>query len=453
MKRTHSRLLTAAALVVCLAMASGAAWANVYASGLTLTGPSSISYILNDDADAGVAVEVWQVGGGMVYSESLGSQSKGTHSWAWNGSGYTPGNQYKIRIVASSNGYSDWKQISTDTTSTSFYLPLGVSVNKMQSHPNFGKIYISNAQAGTTVYGRACQDGIYILNADATEAGFATGGKDWVAAGNSSPFKSTIGPDGHLYVIDYSNDLAWEFNDDLSSVTQLIDGSNKTTNQYVASIHVQGTQAEGNRKIYLVNSNYNDTARKGLIMYDLGGNAQAAPNDKGTQYIGPTYFTFYPMDVARDSAGDWYLCQYRYDPTQAPAISKFADAPPYELPINTALWETPKQAPFNGAYGIDIYEPYGWIAYGNYYDGFVHIFRMSDGSYVGGFDAGSRLRDIAFDAAGNIVTIDNITEWVRIWSPPGPNSFTTESWFAIPEPGSITVILFGIGLAALRRRK
>ena len=55
---------------------------------------------------------------------------------------------------------------------------------------------------------------------------------------------------------------------------------------------------------------------------------------------------------------------------------------------------------------------------------------MSDGSYVDGFDAGTYIQDIAFDAAGNLVTTDNNIEWMRIWSPPdGANSFTTESYF------------------------
>ena len=434
--------------------ARGACLGQVYASGLVQTGVSSLSYILNEDANTGVAMQVWQVGGGMVHSENLGGQTKGTHNWAWNGTGYVPGNSYKIKIVASDDGYGGWTKISVDSTPTSFYSPLGVSVNKMQSSASFGKIYVSSATAGTTVFGRACQDGIYVLNADATEVGFATGGKDWGAAGTSSPFKSTIGPDGHLYVADFSNDLIWEFNNDLSVATQIIDGSNKTANQWVESIHVSGMQAGGDRSIYLVDSNYNDVARKGLIKYDLGGNATATPGDTGTQYIGPGYFTFYPRDVARDSAGDWYMCQYRSDPTQAPAISKFTDVPPYELPINTAQWETAKVAPYNGAYGIDIYEPYGWVAYGNYYDGFVRIFNMADGSYVGGFDAGNRMREVAFDAAGNIVTVDNSTEWMRVWSPgSGTNSFTTESWFAIPEPSSLAALVFALPLVAFRRRK
>ncbi len=446
-----SILLLALAPVFVFAVASAPVRANVYASGFEQVAPDTLSYVLNEAADTGVVAEVWQVGGGMVYSENLGAQAAGTHTWTWNGTGALSGQQYTVKITASSSGHSGWTQISTDGTSTSFWSPLGISVNKHQWSPNFGKVYVSNASVGTTGYGRPCSDGIYMLKADGSEAGFATGGKDWTAAGTSAPFKSTIGDDDHLYVIDYSNDLAFEFSADMSSVTQLIDASNKSSAQYVGAIHVQGTQAAGNRKIYLANTNYSDTARKGLIGYNLGGNATATPNDKGTQVIGPSYFTFYPMDVARDSAGDWYMCQYRYDPGQAPAISKFYDSA--ELPINTAAWETPKSAPYNGAYGIDIYEPKGWVAYGNYYDGFVHIFNMADGSYVGGFDAGSRIRDLAFDAVGNIYTVDNSTERLRIWSPgDGANWYTTESYFTIvPEPA--TLLLLGVPMLLARRRR
>ncbi len=62
--------------------------------------------------------------------------------------------------------------------------------------------------------GRACSDGIYMLHADGTEAGFTDGGRTWT--GNSAPYKSIVGPDDHLYVADLSNDMAYEFNDDMS---------------------------------------------------------------------------------------------------------------------------------------------------------------------------------------------------------------------------------------------
>jgi len=296
--------------------------------------------------------------------------------------------------------------------------------------------------------------GIYMLRADGVDAGWANGGVDWAAAGNSSPFKSTIGPDGHLYVTDFSNDLAYEFNNDLSVATPLIDASNKTSGQYVEGIHVEGTQAGGDRKIYLVDSHYLD-ARRGLIEYNLGGNATATASDTGTQYIGPDYFGFYPRDVARDSNGDWYMIQYRYDPNQAPAVSKFNDATP---PINTAAWETDMSL-YTGAYGMDINEDAGLVAYGQYYTGEVFLFDMATGAYVDSFDAGSRIRELAFDAAGNLVTGDNSVEWVRFWSPGGSwetvlGSDGTFSVTLIPEPTTLGLLaLGGLAFLALRRRR
>lgn len=450
------RFVVAVALTVALAIVGAAPlWANVYASGLVKTGDNSFSYTLNESADAGVQVQVWQVGGGMVYSEDLGPQAKGAQSWTWNGSGAQMGLSYKVKVIAADDGYTGWSQISTDGTSTSFYVPVGVSVYTNQNSSKFGTAYVSNATAGTTAFGRATSDGIYVVGADGVDLGYKTGGITW--SGSSSPWRTVVGPDGHLYAADLSNDLVYEFSDDLSSATVLIDGSNKTANQWVGGVWVEGTQADGNRAIYLVNNNYNDTARKGLIRYDLGGNAAVASGDTGVQYIGPSYFTFYPYDVARDGNGDWYMPQYRYDAAQAAAISKFTDDPD-NLPINTAAWETPKTAPYNGGYCVDVCDAKGWVAYGNYYDGYVHVFNMEDGSYVGGFDAGTRMRDIAFDAAGNIITVDNSTEWMRVWSPgDGANSFTTESWFEfapVPEPSSLAALLIGLpGLALIKRRR
>jgi len=423
-------------VVVALGVMAPVAWATSYASGITSLGGGDYSFVLNQDA---TNVVIQRPGDTPLV---LGALSKGTHTF-----NVGAGTGYEIRVYSSAA--PGWSQISVDSTPTSFYSPAGISVNKYAGSANFGRLYVSNAVAGTTAFGRVSQDGIYSLQADMVDTGFHTGGWDW--AGSSGPFKSTIGPDGHLYVADFSDDLVVEFSADMATATGLIDATNKTTNQWVESIYVQGTQAAGNRKIYLVNSNYNDNDRKGLIQYDLSGNATATPGDTGMQYIGPSYFEFYPRDVARDSNGDWYMCQFRFDPTQAPAISKFLDGPP---PINTAAWETPLAAPYNGAYGIDIFEPEGWVAYGNYYDGWVHIFDMDDGSYVGGFDAGSRVRDVAFDAAGNLYTVDNLTEWLRVWSPGGDYAAITSSngtFYLVPEPAGLILLVVG-GLMLRRRR-
>ncbi|MBN1851722.1 MAG: PEP-CTERM sorting domain-containing protein [Pirellulales bacterium] len=429
-----------AAVLACIMMLafSSSTSATPYASGIQLNGVNS-SFILNQ---GGANVSVVYDGGATVVP--MGMLAAGTHTFD-----ATLGSSWEI--VCTSSAPAGWTQISADATSTSFYVPCGVSVNTNALSPNFGKIYVSESNGGPTAFGRTTTSGIYMLNADASEAGHATGGINWTAAGTSSPFKSMIGPDDHLYVADFSNDLVYEFNSDMSVATQLIDASNKTDGQYVESIYVEGTQAGGDRAIYLVDSHYLD-ARRGLIKYDLAGNATATPGDTGMQYIGPDYFGFYPRDVARDSNGDWYMNQYRSTAGQAPPLTKFQDGTP---PINTAEWEV--SSDYTGAYGIDIYEEKGIVAYGDYYTGTVFIFDMETGAFVDSFDAGSRMREVAFDAVGNIYTVDNSLEWLRIWSPGGNWVATTGSdgsfTLAVPEPSTISLlVLSGLALIWFRRR-
>ncbi len=398
----------ALALALGVTFVAATALAVPYATEVVKTG-NNVTYILNQKA---ISVEILRNGGNALYP--------GTNAGGYNFdmTGFTT---YQIKVTG--NDAPGWAKYVTDQPSvTGFEHPYGVSINKNPSSTNFGKVYVSNDRDGITASNRVCTTAIYMLHADGSDAGFSTGGVGWNPTG-SGPYKSCIGPDDHLYVADLANDLAYEFSDDMSVATLLMDSSNRTASQYVGGIYVEGTRAAGNRKIYLVNRNNADTARKGIIRYDLGGNAMATPSDTGTQFIGPTYYgTYnYVFDVARDSNGDWYVDGYRALASSVAPIAKFSGTG--TLPLNTPAWAA--SSSYYYAYGIDISELHGLAAYGHANGGGVNFFNLATGAFVQTLAAGGAIRDLAFDAAGNMVTVDNSQEYARFWSPGGYTVTTT----------------------------
>jgi len=421
--------------------------AVAYASGVSKVG-DDVSFVLNHDAWSVQAI----LDGGAATLD-LGTTAGQIN---FNMAGYS---SYQIKV--NSFAPSGWSQYMPDGFDRSIYTPNGISIDKNPTSPNFGKAFVSNATTGTTTagsFGRNTPEGIYVLRADGVAAGFGTGGVTW--GGTLGPGKSTIGPDGHLYVTDLSLDLCFELSSDLSSAVQLVDASNKTTSQYVNSIYVTGTQAGGDRKIYLVNGYYVN-ARTGVIEYNLGGNAAATAGDTGTQVLSAVPFNnFYPYDIARDSQGDWYVNSYRSTTGQASPIVKFNGLGTYLLD-DDILWSASSSYAASPR-GIDIDENAGIVAYAAYDTGLIYIFDMATGAFIESFDAGSRGRELAFDAAGNLVTLDSTVEQVRFWSPGTDDpdlywqtTFGSDGTFSvsqIPEPGTLSLLALG-GLAFLLRRR
>jgi autotransporter-associated beta strand protein len=424
MKTTKWSLLqlTLRGLVLALAvtaLSSYVARATPYACQFFTNG-TQVSFVLNQTA-AGMTL----ITNGIKYP--VLAPAAGTYSF--DNTGVT---SWSLWVTGATT--KGWAQFIADGTDRNFEQCKGIAINRNPASTNFGKVYVSNARAASTAAGRACTDGIYVLRADgvALNGGAPyTGGLTWTSDGTrgTSPWRSTIGPDDHLYVVDYYDDWSYEFSDDMSTATQLSDANNRTANQWVYSMWVEGTKAAGNRKIYYVNYNYNDTARKGLIRYDLNAADTATASDTGTQVIGPGYYTYYPYDVTRDSQGYFYLNQYRATAGQVACVSKFDVSG--TLPVNTAVWEASSAYTYTA--GLDLHESSGRIAVSQDSAQNVYIFNKDTGAYIESFNASAtglttgRPRDLAWDAAGNIVTIDNSREYARFWSRGGASLCVTRS--------------------------
>ncbi len=460
------------AIAAATGMLAAPAWANVYASGLEQIASDTLSYVLNENADNGVQVQVWKVGGGMVYSENLGAQAKGTHSWTWNGMGYTSGDTFKIKIVASDDGYGAWTKITTDTVQNNFYSPRGVSVNTDPSTKNFGRIYVSNSVGGTTTAGRTTGDGIFILKADVTDAvgqgdTARTGGVAWSTT--NSPYRVNVGPDNNVYLCDWS-DLhsgLWMGDPDFVSAIEILDSTGRDANGMnvthgsIASFVVEGTGA--NRKIYSIDEDLpsSTSGQRGSIWrYDIGTNSLFTGAPSGLLYndlAAGNLIQNYTNDMVRASDGTWWVSQDRSGgaDTLSSLIQLSADG-------STVLW---KSVPALGANSLAdplrrtrgiAWDPVNdYLALATYNAGQVLIFDDDTKTIVATINMGSTAtnRDVSFDAAGNLYVVDNITERLQIWSPGlNANSFTTESYFTItPEPA--TLLLLAMPAALLRRRR
>lgn len=452
-------------LVLLLAL-SIHSYANVYATNVEVssntlqadgTATVTISFILNEAADNGVDVKIYNSDTDLIKTISLATAPKGLNTVDWDGT-YNDGvtiaasGKYTIEVTASDDGYTAWTKIS-DNTKTAIYSPRGIAVNRNPDSPYFGRIYVTNKATGTSTNTGAFEtiQGILMYTQDQELIGQSTGGVAWPSSTTGSPHKVMVGPDDMVYVGDYANDRLYAFDAEIDATSQklVIGDSNKETGQYIAGHWVTGTGAD--RAIYTADGHYGDYT--GIKKYDIGLNDVMPDGNVGYEIIQRPSGLYYQYDVEVGSDGSIYFCEFRsakgepLDKDGNPIDLKAAgeayplikykpwvdDGSQTPYTLDDTLWTVTKQ--LTGSRGIGLDETRNRVAFCDYYSNKVYIFDATTGDLVETVNSTlTKSWDVAFDAAGNMYLMDNSAEYWTITSPPdGPNSYTT------PCPETVTV--------------
>lgn len=462
-----SRVITSLHLLVGVLVASSVGvQATPYATCLTNSG-SSISFRLNEAAD-----NVKIISSAGAVTNELGPVAKGLTV-----TNLTITGVYKIEVTKTAGaGYllGVANQISTDTDNTvKFFDTRGVAVNKNPASPYFGRTYVSSSRAGTTVSGRATKDGIYILNADQTDAvgqgdtaltGGVNGGLgfDRFAANAESPGRLIVGPDDNIYITDWSDahgglyvtDPNVATNAAATNVLAFLGGPSTTTNNHgsLSAVWVEGSLANNDLVVFTQDEDL--VPKNSVWRYTIGGGPLAwTANADGVEFSYGLNSQF--SDIIRGPDGKWYCTNRRLEfATAAGIFVRSSDG-------TTALWNslsayrtwignpTARDSYFGHTMGLDISPDGKYLASirgatnnpspGPYIPPFVGgntvlILPLEDGvpnitnlivmPTTPGTATG---RDISFDAAGNIYTVSSGQELLRVYTPGGFSAATTGS--------------------------
>lgn len=422
-----------------------------YASGVT-NNAGTVSFVLNEPA-GNVTVEF----DGGASNLDMGALTNGTHS-------FQTGTAASFRIVVKKNAPLAWTQIGTDTTLSRFFSARGVAVNTNPATPLFGRIYVANAVSGTTATGaRQTGDGLYLLNADRTDAlgrgnTASTGGLNFspapAAQDGNSPWRIEIGPDNRVYIADFSTNFGTIYRTDADVTTgeQVLAGNGQIGPNAQITIHttiggspiVKGSLETGDLSIYAIDGAMSGNLNR-LMRWDIGAGplpwaTAPVPVAVPSPLLGANANVTTDNDIGPD--GKLYVMQNRSGGAEVGvAVLVTNESGSGTTTVFNSLTES--RSISNNPTGTDILRisraikvsPDGKRLAVIRDDNQTWILPLTNGipnmarrELIATFSSTANFgRDVTWDAAGNLYVVSSGAELLRVWSPGGDTTMITTS--------------------------
>jgi hypothetical protein len=444
--RCLNRFITFSRLSV-LALAVAIAWpvparATPYASGIS-NNAGTVSFVLNESADS---VSVLLDAGASTLD--LGALNKGRHSFSLGGA---TSFQIVVRKIAAAN----WALISDDSNPLLlFNSPRGVAVNLNTNSPAFGRIYVANSAVAAT--GRPTGDGLYLLNADQSDAlgradAVSTAGIVFTSGAQqaSTPWHMEVGPDDFLYIADFSTNTGTIYRTDADvsagsgvNIFTHYGITNQTVHTTIGSSPiVRGSLANNDLMVWAIDGRFPGTGNNNrLFRWDINGGP--LPHNTPPAPLANPLITTTPditTDLDRGPDGKFYLMQNRSVGNESGIVVTDTDGV-------TILWRslTETRSISNNPSAVDILRlsravkisPDGskmaiirddlqtWIV--PLINGIPDLInRELVATYSG--PATTLGRDVCWDAAGNLYALSSGNLLLRVFSPGGATTATTGS--------------------------
>ena len=431
-------------LVLALAatvLASYVATATPYATCLTNTA-GTVSFRLNEAADT-VKI-IWNGGANVT---NLAARARGLTVTNL-GVVTSP---FQVQVIKTGNG-----TIATNNQ-VAFNSVRSVAVNVNAKSPNFGRIFVGNTTAGTKGLG------VYVHQSDLTDIfGVARTGGITFGTGGSAPWRLTVGEDDDmLYMADWTDNFGnlYLADQDVAVGGYALSPANHscqinygvagkdydfptgTCNNHgsVAAVVVYGTTNAGNLTIITSDEDMQDdrtstspTQMNSVWRYDVGSGPLPCTNGVGdpsaltNRLITPAIdYLSNVTGLSHGTNGYLYFCQARASGAEPGVyvLTNYSQGATYQYAWNNVnVWNsyTASRALgasadiLVGASSCSVSRDGRWLASVNFNNNAINVVRLTNGipdltrrvQFIG-FATTATARDIAWDAADNLIFANN----------------------------------------------